>query len=110
MVVEVKNIIIKLETGNDSDNDKHNNHHKYTLDEVLQAVSKFRDESDYSDLESSRWSVNPMTVTKYNLFFVTDHLQQKQLDDTDGDVNNKYLLFRSYQKQPPEVFHVKRCS
>ena len=54
VVVEVKNIIIKLETGNDSDNDKHNNHHKYTLDEVLQAVSKFRDESDYSDLESSR--------------------------------------------------------
>ena len=53
VVVEVKNII-KLETGNVSDNDKHNNHHKYTLDEVLQAVSKFRDESDYSGLESSR--------------------------------------------------------
>ena len=50
---------------------------------------------------------NPTTVTQYNLFFVTDHLQQKQLDDTDGDVSNKYLLFRSYQKQPPEVFYVK---
>ena len=42
------------------------------------------------------WSSSPTTVTKYNLFFVTDHLQQKQLDDTDGDVSNNYLLFRSY--------------
>ena len=50
VVVEVKNILIKLETGSGSDNDKHNKHHKYTLDEALQAVSKFRDESDYSDL------------------------------------------------------------
>ena len=50
VVVEVKNIMIKLETGRDSDNDKHNKHHKYTLDEALQAVSKFRVESDYSDL------------------------------------------------------------
>ena len=48
--IEVKNIIIKLETGSDSDNDKHKKHRKYTLDEALQAVSKFRDESDYSDL------------------------------------------------------------
>ena len=37
-----------------------------------------------------------MTVTKYNLLFVTDHLQQKQLDDTGGDASNNYLLFRSY--------------
>ena len=50
VVVEVKNVIIKLETGRDSDNDKHNKHHKYTLDEALQAASKFRDESDYSDI------------------------------------------------------------
>ena len=28
--------------------------------------------------------------------FVTDHLQQKQFDDTYGDANNNYLLFRSY--------------
>ena len=28
------------------------------------------------------------------LVFVTDHLQEKQLDDT--DVSNNYLLFRSY--------------
>ena len=41
--------MIKLETGSDSDNDKHK-HHKYTLDEALQAVLKFRDGSDYSDL------------------------------------------------------------
>ena len=50
VVVEVKNVIIKLETGSDSDNDKHNKHHKYTLDEALQAALKFRDESDYSDI------------------------------------------------------------
>ena len=50
-----------------------------------------------------------MTVTKYNLFFAPDHLQQKQLHDTDGVVGNKYLLFTSYQKQPSEVFYVKRC-
>ena len=43
-------LIAKLETGSDSDNDKRNKHHKYTLDEALQAVSKFRDESDFSDL------------------------------------------------------------
>ena len=110
--MEVKNIIIKLETGSDSDNDKHNKHHKYTLDEALQASSKFRDESDCSSLSnsSSDWSVNPTTVTKYNLLFVTHNLPQKQLDDTDRDVSNKYLLFRSYKKQPPEVFYVKRCS
>ena len=41
--------MIKLETRSDSDSDKHK-HHKYTRDEALQAVSKFRDESDYSDL------------------------------------------------------------
>ena len=43
-------LITKLETGSDSDNDKHNKHHKYTLDKALQAESKFRDESDYADL------------------------------------------------------------
>ena len=42
--------MIKLETGSDSDNDKHDKHHKYALDEALQTVSKFRDEGDYSDL------------------------------------------------------------
>ena len=34
-----------------------------------------QDLSDYS----SGWNINPTTVTKYNLFAVTDHLQQKQL-------------------------------
>ena len=42
--------MIKLETGSDSDNDKHNKRHKYTLDEALQTVLEFRDESDYSYL------------------------------------------------------------
>ena len=45
------------------------------------------------------WSISPTTVTKYNLFFVTNHLQQKLPDDTDGDVSNNYLLFRSYSAQ-----------
>ena len=40
-------MMIKLETGSDSDNDKHSKHCKYTLDDALQAVLKFRDESDY---------------------------------------------------------------
>ena len=34
VVVGVKNIMIKLETGSNSDNDKHNKYHKYTLDEL----------------------------------------------------------------------------
>ena len=42
--------MIKLDTGSDSDNDKHDKHHKYALDEALQTVSKFRGEGDYSDL------------------------------------------------------------
>ena len=33
-------MMIKLETGSDSDNDKHNKHRKYTLDDALQAVLK----------------------------------------------------------------------
>ena len=47
---EVKNIMTKLERASVSDNDKHSKHHQYTLDEAFQAVLKFRDESDYSDL------------------------------------------------------------
>ena len=46
---EVKNMT-KLERASVSDNDKHSKRHQYTLDEALQAVLKFRDESDYSDL------------------------------------------------------------
>ena len=38
--------MIELETSNSSDNDKHNKHHKYTLDEAFQAVLEFDDESD----------------------------------------------------------------
>ena len=42
--------MIKLETSSGSENDKHNKRHKYALDEALQAVLQFNDESDYSDL------------------------------------------------------------
>ena len=42
--------MIELETSSGSDNVKHHKHHKYTLDEALQAVLKFNDEKDYSDL------------------------------------------------------------
>ena len=66
--------MIELKTSSSNDNDKYNTHHKYTLDEALQAVLE----------------VNEPTTT----CFVTDPLQQKQLDDT--DVSNSYLLFRSY--------------
>ena len=40
--------MIELETSSGSDNHKHNKHLKYTLDEALQAVLEFNDESDYS--------------------------------------------------------------
>ena len=42
--------MIELETRSGNDNDKQNKHHKYALDEALQAVLEFNDESDYSDL------------------------------------------------------------
>ena len=38
--------MIGLETSSGSENDKHNKWHKYPLDEVLQAVLEFNDESD----------------------------------------------------------------
>ena len=37
--------MIKVETGSGSDNDKHNKHHKYTVDEV----------SHTSSVEIQRW-------------------------------------------------------
>ena len=42
--------MIELETSSGSENNKHNKWYKYALDEALQAVLKFNDESDYSDL------------------------------------------------------------
>ena len=33
-----------------NDNDKYNKHHKYTIDEALQAALEFDDESYYLDL------------------------------------------------------------
>ena len=42
--------MIELERSSGSDNDKHNKHHKYTLDEALQAVLEFNDVIDYPDL------------------------------------------------------------
>ena len=50
VVVEVKIIMIELETSSSHDNNKYNKHHKYTLDEALQAALEFNDESDYLDL------------------------------------------------------------
>ena len=40
----------KLETGSENDNDKHKKPDKYIPEEALQAVLKFRDKSDLSDL------------------------------------------------------------
>ena len=64
--------MIELETSSGSENDKHNKRHKYTLDEALQAVLEFNDESDNSDLSDSdsAWSIIPTTVTNYNVFLL----------------------------------------
>ena len=40
---------MELETSSGSENDKHNKRDKYTLDEALQAVLEFNDESYCSD-------------------------------------------------------------
>ena len=50
VVSEVKNIMIVLETGSDSDNNKRKKHHQYTLNEAFQAVLEFNDERDSADL------------------------------------------------------------
>ena len=42
--------MIELETCSSSENDEHSKRQKHTLDEALQAVLEFNDESDYSDL------------------------------------------------------------
>ena len=50
VVVEVKIVMLELETSSSNDNDKYNKHHKYTLGEALQTALEFHDESDYLDL------------------------------------------------------------
>ena len=60
--------MIELETSSGSDNVKHNKHHKYTLDEALQAVLKFNDEKDYSDLSDQR-PVSSMLIFQLLLIF-----------------------------------------
>ena len=42
--------MIELETSSSNDNNKYNKSHKYILDEALQAVLEFNNESDSSDL------------------------------------------------------------
>ena len=39
--------MIELETSSSNDIDNYNKHHKYTLDEALQAALEFINESDY---------------------------------------------------------------
>ena len=88
--------MIKLETGRGSDNDKHNKHHKYTLDEALTSsveIQRWKWLLRFIWLELSlKYQSND--CNQLQLVFVTDHLQQKKLDDT--NVSNNYLLFRSY--------------
>ena len=50
VVVQIKIIMLELETSSSNDNDKYNKHHKYTLEEALQTALEFNDESDYLDL------------------------------------------------------------
>ena len=52
--------MIKLEAGSKSDKDKHNKHHKYTLDEALTSSVEIQ--------LGSVWSINPTTVTKLTCF------------------------------------------
>ena len=91
--------MIKLETGRGSDNDKHNKHHKYTLDEALTSsveIQRWKWLLRFIWLELSlKYQSND--CNQLQLVFVTDHLQQKKLDDT--DVSNNYLLFRSHHGQ-----------
>ena len=42
--------MIEFEARSGSENDKHNKRHTYTLDETLEAMLEFNNESDYSDL------------------------------------------------------------
>ena len=60
--------MIELETNSDCDNVIHNKHHKYTLDEALQAVLEFNDEKDYSDLSDQR-PVSSMLIFQLLLIF-----------------------------------------
>ena len=59
--------MIELETSSGSDV-IHNKHHKYTLDEALQAVLEFNDEKDYSDLSDQR-PVSSMLIFQLLLIF-----------------------------------------
>ena len=49
-------------------NDEDKKHHKYTLDEILQAVLELDDEIDSQIYYGLVWSMNPTTVNNYNLF------------------------------------------
>ena len=64
------------------DNNKNNKHYKYTLDETLQAVLEFDDESNYSDLLGPSLKYQSNDCNQLQLAFVPDPLQRKQLDDT----------------------------
>ena len=79
----------ELETSNGCD--------KYILDEALQAVLKF----NWKSLWLLRYFWLGLSLkhqsnecNQLQLDFVTDLLQQTQLDDT--NVSNSYLLFTSY--------------
>ena len=65
----------------DSNNDK-NKYYKYTMDEALQAMLEFNDESNHSDLLGPSLKYQSNDCNQLQLVFVPDPLQQKQLDDT----------------------------
>ena len=78
-------MMIKVERGSGSDNDKHNKHHKYTVDEVLHTssveIQRWKWHLRFIRLELSlKYQSND--CNQLQLVSVTDHLQQKQLDDT----------------------------
>ena len=74
-----------------SDIDKNNKHHKYTLDETVQPVLEFDDESDYSDLlgPSLKYQCNDCNQLLFLTLFSRNSF-------TIHDVSNSCLLFRPY--------------
>ena len=82
-----------LETSG-SENDKHNKRHKYTLDEALQPLLEFIDETDYSDLTELELGLkHHSNDCNLQLVFVTNHRNSLMIAT---DMSNNYLLLKSY--------------
>ena len=74
-MAEVPNFVMELETSSGSDNDKHNKHHKYALDEALQDVLDFNDEMITQVWLGLTLKYQANDCNQLQLVFVTDPLQ-----------------------------------